>query len=198
MNRLGIIVDISHVSDSTFYQVLNTTQAPVVATHSSCRHFTPGFERNMSDNMIRALAANGGIIQINFGSFFINGEFQKKMSPAWDHVERSEMSDEDMYAYIRKYMTENDVPTVQIEEVADHIDHVVKLVGIDYVGIGSDFDGVSGLPIGLTDVSMYPNLLKLLLERGYSEEDIQKIWSDNFLRVWREVEQLARKSQEEV
>jgi membrane dipeptidase len=95
-------------------------------------------------------------------------------------------------------MIDNEVPVVQMDEVADHIDHVVKLVGIDYVGIGSDYDGVSNLPEGLTDVSMYPNLIKLLLERGYSEEDIQKIWSGNFLRIWKETEELAIKFQDEV
>ncbi len=198
MNRLGILVDISHVSDSTFYQVLNITKAPLVATHSSCRHFTPGFERNMSDAMIKKLAENGGVIQINFGSFFINGDHQQKMSKAWDKIERSDMTAEERTAYIEKYMIDNEVPVVQMDEVADHIDHVVKLVGIDYVGIGSDYDGVSNLPEGLTDVSMYPNLIKLLLERGYSEEDIQKIWSGNFLRIWKEAEELAIKLQDEV
>jgi membrane dipeptidase len=198
MNRLGILVDISHVSDSTFYQVLNITKAPLVATHSSCRHFTPGFERNMSDDMIKKLAENGGVIQINFGSFFINGDHHQKMSKAWDKIDRSDMSAEERTAYIKKYMIDNEVPVVQMDEVADHIDHVVKLVGIDYVGIGSDYDGVSNLPEGLTDVSMYPNLIKLLLERGYSEEDIQKIWSGNFLRIWKETEELALKFQDEV
>jgi len=198
MNRLGIMVDISHVSDSTFYQVLEITQAPLVATHSSCRYFTPDFERNMSDDMIKKLAANGGVIQINFGSFFINAEFQQKMSPALDYVESADMNEEERFAYIKEYMIENEVPVVQNEEVADHIDHVVKLVGIDHVGIGSDFDGVGRLPEGLTDVSMYPNLMLLLLERGYTENDIQKIWSGNFLRVWKEVEQIANKLQEEV
>ncbi len=197
MNRLGILVDISHVSDSTFYQVLEITKAPLVATHSSCRYFTPGFERNMSDDMIKKLAENGGVIQINFGSFFINGDHQQKMSKAWDKIDRSNMTAEERSAYIEQYMIENDVPVVQMEEVADHIDHVVKLVGIDYVGIGSDYDGVSNLPEGLTDVSMYPNLIKLLLERGYTEEDIQKIWSGNFLRVWEEAEKIAGKLQNE-
>jgi membrane dipeptidase len=198
MNRLGMIIDISHVSDSTFYQVLDITKAPVVATHSSCRFYTPGFERNMSDDMIKKLAENGGVIQINFGSYFINGEFQQKMSMAWDHVDRTEMSDEERSAYLRKYMAENKVPEVQIEEVADHIDHVVKLVGIDHVGIGSDFDGVGYLPEGLGDVSMYPNLMSILLDRGYAEEDLQKIWSGNFLRVWKQIEQTAVKMHEEV
>jgi membrane dipeptidase len=152
----------------------------------------------MSDDMIKELAANGGVIQINFGSFFINAEFQQKMLPAWNHVESTEMSEEKRFAYIKKYMSENDVPEVQIEEVADHIDHVVKLVGIDHVGIGSDFDGVGHLPGDLSDVSMYPNLMLLLLDKGYTEEDIEKIWSGNFLRVWKEVEQTANNLQEEV
>ena len=107
MNRLGIMVDISHVSDSTFYQILDITVAPLVATHSSCRHFTPGFERNMSDDMIRKLADNGGVIQINFGSYFINGEHQQKMSKAWDLVDRSSMTSEERAVYIEKYKREN-------------------------------------------------------------------------------------------
>jgi len=198
MNRLGMIVDISHVSDSAFYQILEITEAPLVATHSSCRHFTPGFERNMSDDMIKELSANGGVIQINFGSYFINAEFQQKMSPAWDHIDSASMTEEEQKTYMRNYMVENEVPEVQIEEVADHIDHIIQLVGIDYIGIGSDFDGVHHLPGGLSDVSMYPNLMELLLDRGYTEEDIEKIWSGNFLRVWNEVEQTAKKLEEEI
>ena len=197
MNRLGILVDISHVSDSAFYQVIEITKAPLVATHSSCRHFTPGFERNMSDDMIRKLADNGGVIQINFGTYFINGDHQQKMSKAWDNIDRSNMTSEERSAYIEKFKQENDVPQGHLEEVADHIDHVVKLVGIDYVGIGSDYDGVSNLPEGLSDVSMYPNLIRILLKRGYTEEDIQKIWSGNFLRVWEEAEEIAGKLQDE-
>ena len=197
MNRLGILVDISHVSDSTFYQVIEITKAPLVATHSSCRHFTPGFERNMSDDMIRKLADNGGVIQVNFGTYFINGDHQQKMSKAWENIDRSNMTSEERSAYIKKYKQENDVPQGHLEEVADHIDHIVKLVGIDHVGIGSDYDGVSNLPEGLSDVSMYPNLIRILLERGYTEEDIQKIWSGNFLRVWKKAEQISDKLQNE-
>jgi len=199
MNRLGILVDISHVSDSAFYQVLDITEAPLVATHSSCRYFTPGFERNMSDDMIKKLASNGGVIQINFGTYFINGEHQQKMSSAWDLVDnRSEMTSEERRAYIENYKKQNNVPDGSLDEVANHIDHVVSLVGIDHVGIGSDFDGVSNLPVGLSDVSMYPNLIYVLLKRGYTEEDIQKIWSGNFFRVWKEAEQVAKKLQEKV
>jgi membrane dipeptidase len=197
MNRLGILVDISHVSDSAFYQVVEITKAPLVATHSSCRHYTPGFERNMSDDMIRKLAENGGVIQINFGTYFINGDHQQKMSKAWDNIDRSNMTSEERTTYIKNYMLENDVPKGHVEEVANHIDHVVELVGIDHVGIGSDYDGVSNLPEGLNDVSMYPNLIRILLERGYTEEDIQKIWSGNFLRVWKQAEEVAGKLRNE-
>ena len=197
MNRLGIMVDISHVSDSTFYQALEITKAPLIASHSSCRYFTPGLERNMSDDMIEKLAANGGVVQINFGSYFINGEFQRKMQVTWDYIDNHpELSDEETHAYVAQYMKDNNVPIVKIEELADHIDHIVNLVGIDYVGIGSDFDGVDILPEGLEDVSKYPNLIEVLLERGYAEEDIEKICSGNILRVWKEVEQVAAELQE--
>ena len=170
MNDVGVIIDISHVSDSTFYQVIELTKVPVFASHSSCRHFTPGFERNMSDDMIKKLAENGGVIQINFGSSFLSGEYQK----ARDAGEEA-------------YTT--------LAQVADHIDHVVQLVGIDHVGFGSDFDGVSSLPRGLEDASMMPNLIEELLKRGYSEEDIRKISYQNTFRVWRAVQDYAQKIQ---
>jgi membrane dipeptidase len=151
----------------------------------------------MSDDMIRKLAENGGVIQINFGTYFINGDHQQKMSKAWDNIDRSNMTAEERTTYIKNFMLENDVPKGHAEEVADHIDHVVELVGIDHVGIGSDYDGVSNLPEGLNDVSMYPNLIRILLERGYTEEDIQKIWSGNFLRVWKQAEEVAGKLRNE-
>jgi len=199
MNKIGMMIDISHVSDSAFYKVVELSKAPLVATHSSCRHFTPGFERNMSDDMIKKLAQNGGVIQINFGSYFANGDYQNKMEKAWDNVDgRSELTTEERNQYLDKYKQDNQVPEVQIEEVVDHIDHVVSLVGIDYVGIGSDYDGVRDLPEGLTDVSMYPNLIALLLEKGYTEEDIAKIWSGNILRVWNEVDEISRKLQKDI
>jgi len=199
MNKIGMMIDISHVSDSAFYKVVELSKAPLVATHSSCRHFTPGFERNMSDDMIKKLAQNGGVIQINFGSYFVNGDYQNKMEKAWDNVDgRSELTTEERNQYLDKYKQDNQVPEVQIEEVVDHIDHVVSLVGIDYVGIGSDYDGVRDLPEGLTDVSMYPNLIALLLEKGYTEEDIAKIWSGKILRVWNEVDEISRKLQKDI
>lgn len=199
MNQIGMMIDISHVSDSTFYQVVELTKAPLVATHSSCRYYTPGFERNMSDDMIKKLAQNGGVIQINFGSYFVNGDYQSKMQKAWDNVDnRSELTADERNKYLDDYKKENQVPTVKIEEVVAHIDHVVSLVGIDHVGIGSDYDGVRDLPEGLTDVSMYPNLISLLLEKGYTEEDIAKIWSGNILRVWNEVRETGHKLQDDL
>lgn len=181
MNRLGIMVDISHVSDSAFYQVLNISKVPVIASHSSCRFFTPGWERNMNDEMISALAENGGIIQITFGSEFINDAFRKKAPKSTDLSSQN--------------LNESDQTfDVQVQEVVDHIDHVNKLVGINHIGLGSDFDGVDNLPEGLSDVSMFPNLIYHLLKRGYSEEDIAKICSGNTLRVWQAVEDFATKN----
>lgn len=167
MNRVGIIVDVSHITDSSFYQVMRLSKTPVIASHSSCRYFTPGFERNMSDDMIKVLAEQDGVIQINFGSHFLHEDFQNR--PEGDSTNNT---------------------TVQM--VADHIEHVVKLVGIDHVGFGSDFDGVSDLPKGLEDASQMPNLLAELLKRGYSDEDIAKICYQNTFRVWRAVETYAK------
>lgn len=193
MNRLGIMVDISHVSDDTFYEVLKITKTPVIASHSSCRHFTPGFERNMSDKMIKALAKNGGVIQINFGSSFLLAEYRSKMKIARDYLDSKNIkgSSPEGEKYYAKYKKEKKVNLGTVKDIADHIDHVVKLVGINYVGIGSDFDGIDDLPKGAEDVSTYPNLIYELLKRSYSDEDIQKICSGNILRVWKQVEEFA-------
>jgi membrane dipeptidase len=203
MNRLGLMVDVSHVSDSTFYQVIALSRAPVIASHSSCRAFTPDWERNMSDEMIRALARNGGVIQINFGSSFLDGELRKKWNTAWDELERMleehklGWSDEAAEPIIKEYREQHGIDYADISHVVAHIDHVVKLVGTDHVGLGSDFDGVGdSLPTGLKDVSMYPNLIFELLRKNYSEEDVRKICGGNILRVWTEVEQIARTMQE--
>jgi membrane dipeptidase len=202
MNRVGMMIDISHVSDSTFYQVLRLTQAPVIASHSSCRAFTPGFERNMSDDMIRLLAQNGGVIQINFGKSFLSAAYQAKANElrksilAYLAEHNLSFTDSAAQAYIKAVRDTAALPTVTVEDVVAHIDHVKKLVGVDYVGIGSDFDGVSGeLPVGLSDVSMYPNLIYELLKRGYSDEDIRKICGDNLMRVWASVEKVAKRLQ---
>jgi membrane dipeptidase len=185
MNRTGMIIDVSHISDEAFYQVLELSKTPVIASHSSCRYFTPGFERNMSDDMIKALAKKGGVIQINFGSMFIDTEANKGFSLGRPRTPGDPNS--------RRMQT---APIYgDVSEVADHIDHVVKLVGVDYVGFGSDFEGVGdSLPVGLKDVSCYPNLIYELLKRGYSDRDIKKICSDNILRVWSQIEKAARKN----
>lgn len=197
MNRLGIMVDISHVSDDAFWQVLEVTTVPVIASHSSARHFTPGWERNMSDDMIKALADNGGVIQINFGSAFIiqtARDWGNARGEAWEAflAESGEEPSEALReTFNAQYAAEHGTyPFATLEQTLDHFDHVVELTGsVDHVGIGSDYDGVGdSLPIGLKDVSTYPNLIEGLLKRGYSEDDVRKILSGNVLRVWRAVE----------
>ena len=199
MNRQGIMIDISHVSDAAFYQVLGITKAPVIASHSGCRHFTPGFQRNMGDFMLQALGRNGGVIMINFGTDFLDGDISKNRdemrAKLRERLDRQGLTDEDAAAQpiIEQFRQEYEKPLfADVERVADHIDHVVALAGIDHVGLGSDFDGVGdSLPTGLKDVAGYPNLIYELLKRGYSEIDIEKICYRNLFRVWREVEQVA-------
>lgn len=194
MNRVGIMVDISHVSDSTFYDVLKLTKVPVIASHSSCRFFTPGFQRNMSDDMLKALKENGGVIQINFGSTFLdstvakqNTENRKKLQAILKEKNLT-MTDTLAKPVIEQFRKDNPSLFADVETVANHIDRVVQLAGIDHVGIGSDYDGVGdSLPTGLKDVSQYPNLIFVLLKRGYSPEDIEKICSKNVFRVWNKV-----------
>ncbi len=199
MNDIGMIVDISHVSDQAFYEALEISRAPLVASHSSVRHFTPGFERNMTDAMIQALAAKGGIIMINFGSSFLTAEanqWQQQFSAARDNLlSQLGTDDEDdprVQAFGQAYRSKFPYPYATVADVVDHIDHVVKLVGIEHVGIGSDFDGVGdSLPTGLKDVSTYPNLIAELLRRNYSEPDIRKVLGENFMRVWANIEAVA-------
>jgi membrane dipeptidase len=196
MNRLGIMVDISHVSDEAFYQVLEISTAPVIASHSSARHFTPGFERNMSDEMIQALAAKGGVIQINFGSYFLtkeaNGWFEtmKAAREAWlaesvlPRTARRPRPGKPLTASRTRCL----MPYV---DLADHFDHVVER-GTDHVGIGSDFDGVGdSLPVGIKDVSAYPALIEELLRREYTPQQIEAMLGGNLMRVWKAVEQVA-------
>ena len=192
MNAIGMIVDISHVSDKTFYDAIEVSTKPVIASHSSCRALSD-VPRNMTDDMLRALAKNGGVVGVNFAASFLNqqdaDELKKKVSsesevpanvtgPALDQLAAKEYFD-DKHAYQIGHAT--------VEDAAACIDHVVKVAGIDHVGIGSDFDGISLVPRGLEDVSKMPNLTAALLRRGYSEKDIRKIMGDNFLRVIREV-----------
>ena len=200
MNSVGIMVDISHVNDDAFYQAIEISNTPVIASHSSLRHFTPGFERNVDDEMLKALAKKGGVIQINFGSSFITEApglyFDKIKKYINDQViDLKNASKEDIDKVRAEFMSNNPFPYANVSLVADHIDRVVVLVGIDHVGLGSDFDGVGdSLPEGLKDVSMYPNLIKELLNRGYKKEDIRKILSGNLLRVWKQVESYAREN----
>ncbi len=198
MNKIGMMVDVSHISDDAFYDVMKLVKAPVIASHSSARHFTPGFERNMSDEMIKALARNGGVIQINFGSSFISQkavEYGEVRKAAIEHFIAENNVDEDsaeVEAFEEKYKEAHPYPYSTLDEVLDHFDHVINLVGVDYVGIGSDYDGVGdSLPDNLKDVASYPNLIEGLLKRGYSERDIAKILSGNVMRVWRTVETYA-------
>ncbi len=199
MNRIGMMVDISHVSDSAFYDVLKIAKAPVIASHSSCRFYTPGFERNMSDEMIKALAKNGGVIQINFGASFLDSTARLNhnvLDSLGKILESKSLTSKDSAAQpiIDQFAKNHSDLYSDVERVADHIDHVVKLVGVDYVGIGSDYDGVGdSLPLGLKDVSDYPNLLYVLLKRGYTEEDIKKICSGNIFRVWNKVIEISAK-----
>jgi membrane dipeptidase len=198
MNNLGILVDISHVSDAAFYQALEISQTPVIASHSSLRAFTPGFERNMDDEMIKALGKNGGVIQINFGSTFVTkraNAWSKKRSAEQKVVEEKFGKESDEYKNFRdEFSAKNPLPYATLDGVLDHIDHVVKLIGIDHVGIGSDYDGVGdSLPTDLKDVSTYPNLIQGLLNRGYSDKNIIKILSGNFMRVWKTNEEYAAK-----
>lgn len=198
MNRLGMMVDVSHLSDEAFYDVLEVSEVPVIASHSSARHFTPGFERNMSDEMIKALADKGGVIFINFGSTFVS-QASRDNYDAYKEARQKFMEEngvtaehESVMEFTKQYRAEKPFEFADLEIVLDHFDHVIKLVGVDYVGIGSDYDGVGdSLPTGLKDVATYPNLIEGLLVRGYSEEEIAKILSGNLLRVWTQVENHA-------
>ncbi len=199
MNRVGIMVDISHVSDSAFYQAVALSSTPCIASHSSVRYFTPDFQRNMNDDMIKFLASRGGVIQINFGSSFLDQAVQNYQNQKREELRELlakrnlKMTDAAARPVIEEFRKKNPALYSDVEKVADHIDHVVKLVGIKHVGLGSDFDGVGdSLPTGLKDVSQYPNLIYALLKRGYSESDIEKICSGNVLRVWDLVDRVAQ------
>jgi len=192
MNRIGMLVDISHVSDSAFYDVLKMVNKPVIASHSSCRYYTPDFLRNMSDDMIRALGKNGGVIQINFGASFLDS-LARTNSKLLDSLEavlaekKLTSRDAEAQTIIDGFIRNHEELFSDVERVADHIDHVKNLAGIEHIGIGSDYDGVGdSLPIGLKDVSQYPNLIYVLLKRGYTPSDIEKICYLNVKRVWEE------------
>jgi len=200
MNRLGIMIDISHVSDEAFWQVLELSAAPVIASHSSARHFTPGFERNMSDEMIVALAKAGGVMQINFGSGFLTKEsrdwydLMKKARKAFLEENGFDEQGSEAKDFYKNYLAGHPFPFATLDDLMAHFQRVIDLAGVEHVGIGSDFDGVGdSLPEGMKDVSFYPQLIERLLRLEYSPEDIKAILGGNLMRVWREVENHAKK-----
>lgn len=191
MNRLGILIDVSHISDASFYDVLKYSDRPVVATHSCCRALCP-HPRNMTDDMIRSLASAGGVIQINFYPLFLDSGFAEVLSGSGleekgGYVEKEFINDPSdplkRAAWNRIQDEIQALPRPSFKLIADHIDHVVALAGIDHVGIGSDFDGIEVTPEGMEDISMMPKLFEELRSRGYSESDLEKIASGNFFRI---------------
>ncbi|HTB11446.1 MAG TPA: dipeptidase [Bryobacteraceae bacterium] len=192
MNRLGMLVDVSHVSDKTFYDALEVSTKPVIVSHSSSRAIS-NIPRNVTDDMLRALAKNGGVVGINFGEGFIS---QKDVAALQSAISSNQSAPPDMTGKIlddyaneefRKDLAAMKTGLATLSDVADHVDHMVKVAGIDHVGIGSDFDGITSPPEGLADISKMPSLVAVLLKRGYSEQDIKKILGGNYLRVIREV-----------
>jgi len=204
MNRLGMMVDISHVSDKTFYDVLATSSAPVIASHSSCRALA-NVPRNMTDDMLKALAAKGGVVHINFYEGFLDQDFEKRSDALKDLQAQQDAIDDKTPKFgdrsqngpaVRRINQQRiaKLGRVPLSKLLDHFEHAVKVAGIDHVGLGSDFDGVDDMvPAGMEDVSKIPALAAGLMERGFTDEQILKILGGNTLRVMREVEQAARK-----
>lgn len=202
MNELGIMVDISHVSDDTFYAAVTASHAPVIASHSSCRALCSA-PRNMTDDMIRTLAQNGGVMDINFYPGFLSQEYSDAFAKVEKRVNEQVSAARARYEKQGKYLPYEEevrieqqfikhLPVPSYTAIADHIDHAVKVGGIDHVGLGSDFDGIDCVPNGMEDVSKLPALVHELARRGYSEEDLEKILGGNVLRVMRQVEQVSQ------
>ena len=202
MNRLGMMVDISHVSDKTFYDALEVSKAPLFASHSSCRAICDA-PRNMTDQMMKDLAAKGGVIQINFHTGFLSQEFRdaEKANPEINKSIAAEVmkrcGDNEGCQLLegdrltREYVEQGKLPRVDFAKIIEHIDHAVKAAGIDHVGLGSDFDGAN-MPYGMEDASKLPRITEALLQKGYSEGDVKKILGENTLRVMGEVERVSR------
>jgi membrane dipeptidase len=206
MNRLGMMVDISHVADKTFWDAIATTKAPVIASHSSARALVDA-PRNMTDDMLRAVAKNGGVVQVNFYSGFVDQDF-RNADQAQDKDEKAAVQSylDSLKArgkpvnYIEKDRIEREwtakIPRPPFKVLIDHIDHIAKVAGVDHVGLGSDFDGVSGAtPQGMDSAADLPKITQALLDRGYRAEDIKKILGGNILRVLRQVETVSREMQ---
>lgn len=204
MNRLGMMVDISHVSDKTFYDAIEVTTAPVIASHSSCRAIS-NHPRNMSDDMLRALAKNGGVVMINYEASFLSEEYRTALEKLGgdvvaqrDAMEKQCGGDEACVTLAtsrsnHELMESGQLPRVTWQKVIEHIDHAVKVAGIDHVGLGSDFDGAT-MPIGMEDASKLPRITDALLKKGYSEQDVGKILGGNILRVMEQVESISLSS----
>ncbi|HEX8888994.1 MAG TPA: dipeptidase [Pyrinomonadaceae bacterium] len=202
MNRLGMLVDVSHVSDKTMSDVLDISSAPIVATHSSARALND-VPRNIPDDLLRRIAKNGGVVQVNFYTAFLDTKAVAANAERNRNPQYKALSDEITAKYKddpERLSEEEDkldaqfpLPPTPISVLIDHIDHIVKVAGIDHVGLGADFDGADSMPEGAKDVSMFPNITYELLKRGYSERDIRKILGENFLRVFAEAERVARK-----
>ncbi len=202
MNRLGVMVDISHVSDKTFYDALEVSKAPLIASHSSCRAICDA-ARNMTDQMIKDLAAKGGVIQINYHVGFLSQEFRdaEKAKPELEKEIQAEINKRcgdnegcqlvEGDRIVREYMNAGKLPRVDYTKIIEHIDHAVKLAGAEHVGLGSDFDGAM-MPFGMEDASKLPRITEALLQKGYSEGDVKKILGENTLRVMAEVERVSR------
>src|SRR5882724_8607189 len=201
MNRLGMLVDVSHVSDKTMSDALDVSKAPIIASHSSARALSD-VPRNIPDDLLRRIAKNGGVVQVNFYSYFID---QKTVGPQSDERNRRLKAQNDAltakYADDPERLSEekskleaaNPLPPLPLSKLIDHIDHIVKVAGIDHVGLGPDFDGANDFPEGARDVSMYPNITYELLKRGYSEQAIHKILGGSFLREFEKAELVASK-----
>jgi membrane dipeptidase len=206
MNRLGMMVDISHVADKTFWDAIATTKAPVIASHSSARALTNA-PRNMTDEMLQAVAKNGGVVQVNFYSGFVDENYRKASEPIGKQAaeavrifEEKQKADGKPVSYIELDRIEREwaakIPRPPLKSLIDHIDHIAKVAGIDHVGLGSDFDGVSGAtPAGIDSAADLPKITQALLDRGYTADDIKKILGGNILRVFRQVEAVSHEMQ---
>lgn len=196
MNRLGMLVDVSHVSDATMHDVLDVARVPVIASHSSARAILDA-PRNIPDTLLRRIAANGGVVMVNFYNGFLDADFAAayaRVESEYDALWQRHANDLRAGRAAEQQWAAS-LPPVALARLADHIDHIVRVTGVDHVGLGSDFDGVERTPVNLEDVACFPNLTVELLRRGYSEKDIKKILGENFLRVLGEAERFARKSQ---
>ncbi len=192
MNRLGMLVDISHVSAETMADVLRVARAPVIASHSSAFAIAPS-PRNVPDDILRQLPQNGGVVMVNFYSGFVVPEAARRIAEARKEARDTHTDPEQAKRAFEKWSKAYQIPRGTISDVADHIDHIVKVAGIDHVGIGSDFDGITSWPVGLEDVSCYPKLTEELIRRGYSDTDIAKILGGNALRAFRQAGEVAAK-----